>query len=141
MIHISFPPVCHILDFWHEIEPLLELAIDKSNGELDMQSIKSRIDEKKIALCTIFDTDQKKLIAVLTFDMFTFDTGMKVLNIQCAGGERLDEWIDQVDEIANSMAKRHNCNKIYIIGRNGWARKLRERKYEHAHTVLSREVD
>lgn len=140
MIHISFPEPAKVLDCWAEIEPFVQLAIDHSNGELSMQRIKNNLGNKEIALGVIIDTDIEKIIAVVTFDMITFDSGLKVLTIQCAGGERMDDWIDQVDALSISMARRHDCDKIYIIGRKGWERKLRDIGYKHAHTTLTKEV-
>lgn len=140
MITIAFPTPLDCLNNWSEIEPFVQLAIDHSNGEFSMEGIIKRIEKKEIAVGTIFDMDLRKLIAVVTFDMTTFDSGMKVLTIQCAGGERMDEWFEQVDALAISMARHHNCDKIYIVGRKGWERQLRNIGYEHAHTVLTKEV-
>lgn len=106
-----------------------------------MEGIQKRIENKEIAVCTIFDSELRKIIAVVTFEMTSFDSGMKILTIQCAGGERMDEWIPQIDAISLSMAHRHGCQKVYIVGRKGWERKLRDIGYEHAHTVLSKEVN
>lgn len=141
MIQIAFPTPLDVLRFWPEIEPFVQMAIDHSNGEFSMEGIQKRIENKEIAVCTIFDSDIRKLIAVITFEMTNFDSGMKILTIQCAGGARMDEWIPQIDSIAISMARRHGCQKVYIVGRKGWERKLRDIGYEHAHTVLSKEVD
>ncbi len=140
MITIAFPTPSDVLHYWNEIEPFVQMAIEHSNGELNMEGIIKRIEKKEIAVGTIFDDDIRKLIAVVTFEMTTFDSGMKILTIQCAGGERLEEWFEQIDVLANSMARHHDCDKIYIVGRKGWERKLRDIGYGHAHTVLTKEV-
>lgn len=139
-VRIAMPNYLDVIRCWHEVEPFIQKAVDESNGELSVDSIKERVQSKELVVLTIYDLSIGKLIAVVTLDMVTFDTGIKVLNIQCAGGERVDEWFNEVDVIANAVAKRHDCSKIYVIGRNGWVRKLRNNGYYPVHTVISREV-
>lgn len=139
-VKIAMPNYLDVIRCWHEIEPFIQKAVDESNGELTTDSIKEKVANKEVIVLTIYDLSIAKLIAVTTFDMVTFESGIRVLNIQCAGGERVDEWFAEVDAIANCVAKRHDCSKIYVIGRNGWARKLKPIGYAPVHTVISREV-
>lgn len=139
-VRIAMPNYLDVIRCWHEVEPFIQRAVDESNGELSVDSIKEKVGNKEIVVLTIYDINIAKLIAVVTFDIVTFDTGIRILNIQCAGGERVDEWFNEVDVIANAVAKRHDCSKIYVIGRNGWVRKLRHIGYQPVHAVISREV-
>lgn len=138
MIRIALPHPDDIIHHWDEIEPFVQLAVNESNGELTTGIIKGKIELRELALATVYDEDE--LIAVVSFDIIDFDSGLKVLNIQCAGGSQLHDWMERIDSIANDLAKQHDCTKVYVIGRAGWTRKLKHIGYSIAHTVLSREV-
>ena len=85
-------------------------------------------------------TVEKADIILPIFDIIDFESGIRALNIQCAGGDILDEWFEQIEAIANSLAKEHGCKNIYIIGRAGWARKMKGLGYKTIHTVIAKEV-
>ena len=138
MIHIALPHPDHIIYHWDEIEPFIKLACDESNGELTPDVVKSKVEMHKIVIAVVYDDD--KLVAAISFDIIDFESGIRALNIQCAGGDILDEWFEQIEAIANSLAKEHGCKNIYIIGRAGWARKMKGLGYKTIHTVIAKEV-
>lgn len=138
MIEIAAPSIEQINNCWDEISPLLSLAIDYSNGELDLESVKSRINSGEVMVAAVFNDGN--LIAAVTFEQVVFETGKRVLNIQLAGGTDIDLWFDGVENLANALAERYLCDDIYIIGRKGWVRKMKSLGYTEVHTVLRKEV-
>lgn len=62
----------------------------------------------------------------------------KVLHIFLAGGE-LDQIVD-MDSSAAEFARMNGCTAMTIAGRKGWARVLKDKGYEVAHTVLAKEL-
>ena len=138
MIHIALPHPDHLLHHWGEIEPFIKLACDESNGELTPDVVKRKVEMHNVIIAVVYDDD--KLVAAISYDIIDFESGMRALNIQCAGGDILDEWFEQIEAIANSLAKEHGCNNIYIIGRAGWARKMKGLGYKTIHTVIAKEV-
>lgn len=123
---------------WHSVGKFIQLAVDESNGELTADKIKERLINQEMALATIHDGD--KVLSGVTFEMRTFDSGKRVLNICTAGGEAMDAWVPLVDNLADELAIKHGCEDVYIIGRAGWLRTLKQRGYGHVHTVISRKV-
>ena len=138
MIHIALPHPDHLLHHWGEIEPFIKMACDESNGELTPDVVKRKVEMHNVIIAVVYDDD--KLVAAISYDIIDFESGMRALNIQCAGGDILDEWFEQIEAIANSLAKEHGCNNIYIIGRAGWARKMKGLGYKTIHTVIAKEV-
>lgn len=138
MIHVALPHPDDVIRHWDEIAPFIQLAVYESNGELTLESVRLKVEAKEIAIATVYSDDQ--LVAAISFDIIDFESGLRVLNIQCAGGTFMDDWFEQVEAISNSLAKQHNCSKVYIIGRAGWVRKMKHLGYSVAHTVLTKEV-
>lgn len=138
MITITLPKLEHIVAHWNQIAPFLEKGIEFSNGEICIESIKEKLIDREIMLSVVFKDEQ--MIAAVTFEQITFDTGKRVLNIQLAGGDYLDEWFAQMEQLANDLAKHYSCEDIYIIGRKGWVKQMKRLGYSEVHTVLHKEV-
>lgn len=138
MIHFQFPTAEQCLIHWDELIKFLQPAIDESNGELTERDVMEKLVEGSIILAAVYD--DQTLIAVVVYEMIHFDSGKKVINIQLAGGERLDEWFRQAVDIANYIALERDADDIYVIGRPGWQRKLKQLGFEVVHTVLHKEV-
>lgn len=138
MIKIAIPTVDILYRAWDEIEPFMQKAIDESNAELNLDAIKRKIDDRELLVATIFK--DKDLIAAVSFEVTVFESGKRVLHINLAGGEHMDLWYADIDELATQLAKKQNCSEVYIVGRKGWERQLKHRGYKHVHTIISREV-
>lgn len=123
---------------WTSIESYVQLAIDESNGELQIDVIKKRSKDGNLLLISIQkDSD---IIAVLSAEVRTFETGKKVLHIMTAGGKDLMDWIADVDVAFTDLARSLGCSELYIIGRPGWAKVTKSYGYELIHTTLSKKV-
>lgn len=138
MIHIQFPTPDLSIQHWDELYSFMKLAVDHSNGELDELSCKDQVRSGDLLVSAVYD--DQKLVAVVCFELLSFTTGKRALNIQLAGGASLDEWFERMDEVAQAIAKARDCSEVYIVGRSGWQRKLKQLGYKTAHTVLHKEV-
>lgn len=138
MIQIAAPSIDQINACWDELSSLLQKAIDYSNGELDIDSVKERILSGEIMVVVVFKDGN--LIAAVTFEQIEFQTCKRVLNIQLAGGTDIELWFHDVEKIANGLAERYHCSDVYIIGRKGWVRKMKSLGYSEVHTILHKEV-
>lgn len=138
MIELAIPTTDMIEQYWHEIEPFIIKAIDESNGELDIPSIKEKIRCKELLISTIFK--DKELIAAVSFEVTDFESGKKVLHINLASGDYMDLWYKDIDSLADQLAKMQGCSEVYIVGRKGWEKQMKHLGYKHTHTIISREV-
>lgn len=138
MIHVQFPPPELSMEHWDELYVKLKLAVDHANGELDEPSVKNQVEDGDLLLAAVYEDET--LMAVVAFELLLFHTGKRVLNIQLAGGEGLDVWFERMDEVAQNIGRARDCSEVYIVGRAGWQRKLKQLGYETVHTVLRKEV-
>ena len=116
----------------------MQLAIDYSNGEVNEETLKQKVSSGEVILAVVYDGEV--IIATVAFEMIFFDTGKKAVNIQLAGGDRVDEWYHHIIDIADYIAKERGADDVYIIGRPGWQRKLKQFGFELVHTVLHKGV-
>ena len=123
---------------WGDVEPKLQMAVDFSNGELTTKILYDKISNKDLLLIAV--TEGETLVSAVTVEMRRYQTGKKILNICCAGGDRLEEWISMMDDKADELAIQHNCDEVYVIGRNGWVKRLKSLGYSQAYTVVTRKV-
>ena len=123
---------------WPLVSDMLNGAIDHANGELDEKDVFSRIIKGSMLLVTI--SQGSDIIAALGLEQRDFGTGKRILNVTLAGGSNAKDWIEQMDDVVHELAKDYKCDEVYIIGRKGWTRVLRDLGYETIHTVVSKKV-
>ena len=136
---ISAVSVDMIPIMWPIVFGMLEEAVDHSNGELDMETIFTKMVKQEMILVVISeDTD---VIAAIALERRNFDSGKRILNVTLAGGTDMNKWVDQLDRTLVELAKEHKCDDIYIIGRRGWVKVLKSRGYGIIHTVVGKQVE
>ena len=136
---ISAIPTHMVEVIWPRVQDMIQVAIDHSNGELDIDQMYTKIVDSEMLLLTINEND--RIVATLTIEKRSFDTGKTIMNVVTAGGADMHLWISEVDRVLNQLAKEHGCEDIYIIGRVGWVRTLKEIGYERIHTTLAKRVE
>jgi hypothetical protein len=124
---------------WYKVAPLIEKAIEHSNGELDLINMYDKIMENDMLLLVVSE-GKDNIMAAVTLEKRDFATGKTILNICTAGGSDMHLWVDKVLDIAEQMAKDFGCEDVYIVGRGGWQRQLKKNGYEVVHTVLKKKV-
>ena len=123
---------------WPLVSGLLQKAINHSNGEMTPVDVLERMCAGSMLLVTI--TEGEKIVTALALEQRSFSSGKKVLNLTLAGGEDLHKWMHQLDEITQNLAKDYGCDEIYIVGRAGWVRALRDIGFNKIHTVVTKKV-
>jgi hypothetical protein len=124
---------------WDVVTPYLVAPIGHSNGELSLDNMYERMIKGELLLLTI--AENKNIMAVVTLEKREFATGKNILNVTTAGGSDAHLWIEQLDEVLNNLAKDYDCQEIYIVGRDGWVRLLKDIGYGKIHTVVSKKVE
>jgi len=124
---------------WHTVSHMVEMAIEHSNGELYLDDIYKRLLDNEMLLLTVSEGD--RIIASLTVEKRDFPSGKRIMNVTTAGGADLHIWMESVNRAIDDLAKEHECSEIYIIGRPGWMRMLKNIGYEKIHTVVSKKIE
>lgn len=124
---------------WDMFAPFLQMAIDESHGELTLGGIRHKVMNKTLLLVGVIQDDE--LIAAVTYEQRTLETGKRIVFIHTAGGDSGMEWIEKAEALAVELAKSHDCSGVYIIGRKGWERRLKHLGYGHINTIIGKEVE
>lgn len=132
---ISAIPHTKIDQIWPKVAPLLERAIDKGNGECDIDDLHSYLENNSHML--IIAHEGEELQAALTLNMIEYPA-KRILNISYSSGELMSEWLDDFMDVAVMIAKEHQADSIYIQGRDGWIPTMRPHGFNKAYTVLER---
>ena len=64
----------------------------------------------------------------------------KQLQIITAAGDGWDDYGPEALEYAEDVARHIGCARVTVWGRPGWQKKMKALGYEHAYTVMSKEV-
>ena len=136
---VASVPVTLINVIWPMAVPHLERVVEVANGELTLESIKSKLLLGQ-ALLFLACVDED-IVAVATAEVRIFDSGKKSLVLPIVGGDNLDDWMVQLLEIAKLLAKDLGCTELRGLGaRKGWTRILKPYGWEEAYTVIRCEV-
>jgi len=123
---------------WPVVVGMIKLAIEESNEEISIDNIYHRLIDKDMILVTV--AEDGEVIAAMTLERIVFNTGKTVLHLCTIGGDGYKKWWPLIDKVIDELAAEHDCEEIYIIGRPGWKRLLKDRGFNLVHTTLSRKV-
>lgn len=117
----------------------IESACEYSCGEVTEANIYEQIVAGECSLVLMYKED--KIVAALTAEVRTCPSGKRLLALSTVGGELMDEWLEELKNTARQWAIDSDCEDIYIIGRPGWERMLKQFNFSKAHTVMSCSVE
>ena len=133
---IAIPPE-DIPRVWNQVGPMLQLALDESNGIYDLSDVKEILESGHDILLTA--VKDKEIQAAFTLTTLEYPR-KKVLSIFLVGGTGMEDWEEEVMDTIYTLAKSQGADSIYSNGRDGWTRKMKEYGYRKIHTVLERVV-
>lgn len=132
-------PIPLIGPMWSKLSPHVLRVVDVAPDEVTLFSVKERAMKGETTLVTVLLEDE--VVAVLTVEIRTFDSGNKALYLPIIGGDYLDEWMDDIMEGFKDIAKQKGCFQIRgIAARTGWKRKLKSRGWHVVHEVLALDI-
>ena len=108
-------PIKYVDEVWDLAAPMLQKALDKMPGVYSMDDIKSKCLDGTYVLW--FFEKAKCALIVKILQCYSY----KACVIMLAGGEDMDAWIAEVEDI-EKYARSQGCKEILITGREGWRR-------------------
>ena len=136
---IEVPPG-RLEELWKDhIAPIMALPVEKSNGEVTMETTYNRIKQGIARLFIVIEDG--KVIGLNTFEIRVFDSGVKALYSPMMGGvenKMMEGWGEVMHELSIQMAKNHGCREIRAIcARTGWLKVLKKQGWKEEHTIMS----
>jgi hypothetical protein len=135
---IAALPQTLVQPVWPLIVEHLERVVALVSDETTIEHILERALSGEVLIIVI--SKGEAIVAALTADIRTYDTGLNALHIPHLGGEDFDEWRDQLDSVLYAIAKDFNCNQLRIVGRRGWVKALKDLGWEEQYVVLKKDI-
>lgn len=120
---------------WPVVLPMLQRAIDLNDGDFDGNHVFERLMEDTMQLFIGYNTDDIIYAAVTELIPYQHN---KALRIVLMGGKQINSWVDT--KIFEKFGKLEGCNRIEIVGRKGWVKKLISRGYKQTHYIVTKEL-
>lgn len=122
--------------FWPHLAPLLNKAFNVGDRRVKLQDLYDDALQGTYLVWAIIDEEKKEFVAALTTRAVRYPRG-KGLAIEFLGGERMDEWLDELMEELKKHAKHNGCEWLECFGRKGWAKK----GWKPAYVAFEMELD
>lgn len=134
---VRFIPAEFIEYIWHDIEPLIQKALDETFNVEDMNDVKSQILAKKYGLY-IFLPDA--LEAVCVCDVLSSKEG-DIFRILYAASDTqgIFDWEIALEKFLG-LAKSLGCFRFEILGRKGWERKFKDLGFKLSYVTIARDL-
>jgi len=126
---------------WPYVGPLLNKAIDRTIGEINLEDVKDWLKEERQQLWVIVDEQEQEIIGAFTTEIYIYPN-QKHLRGHLWGTKKntLKKWMDSWSEPVEKFCKENNISHIETAGRDGWTRALQSKGYKKYYTVLVKEI-
>lgn len=125
---------------WHKMAPLIQKGIERGNEEYDIDDIWVGIMEGEYIPIVVIDDDKPlELKAVIIINLILYPK-KRVLNIGLSGGFDIDSWLSEFMNVVTRLGHCKGVQSIYIQGRDGWSRKMKEFGFNKIYTVCEKVI-
>lgn len=113
-------------NLWPVIGPLLEKAVEHSNGYTTIDYELGELKALRKQLWAIV-TEDRGISAAGVTSLLKTSTGLLIANIELLGGDNMKAWFALKDQF-ETWATNEGCNEVRMFARKGWARELPDYK-------------
>ena len=138
MMYVSGIPSSKIADVWEMCKEYIEMGNNKSQEEMDVEDIYEKLLTTDMQLWVVFN-EKQEIQSVLTTEIVLYPK-KKTCRIVTLGGKEMDVWVEQFLNILEEWAIEKECEAIETACRKGFIKKLEKFGYEHAYTILGKEL-
>jgi hypothetical protein len=139
VIKISAVPVDLVNQYWGHVLPILSKAFNYASMKISEQDVYTDIMNGDQTLWVAFDGTPLNLVGAFTVRVKNYPAG-KALCGEHLGGERLNEWADELFDTMESYANHLGINRLELIGRRGWEKLLRSKGWKANTIVYEKEI-
>jgi hypothetical protein len=123
----------HIDKVWDKVKPLLQKALDYSDGKYGLEDVYRALSQREMQLWLVFD-ERGEICAICITRVICYPREKRAA-IVFASGTGVMEWVHH-NETIQAWAKSEGCASLEIYGRPGWEKVLAPYGYQKIHTVL-----
>lgn len=123
---------------WKKLGPYISSALEHSQGEVTEEQLKKKVIAKKAQLWAVANGSSDFVGAAVT-EVIAYPN-MKALRITTLGGEKMSQWMWDLDKVMLRFAKFVKARHIESVGRHGFVRRLKPLGYKPTYTVLIKEI-
>lgn len=132
------PPV--LVDmFWHGVKHFIVAALEHGNDESTIEGIYSDLIADRCGLFICTESNEYLCAAILR--RFDYPNGKIVMCVSQLGGIGIDEWLNLIYVDLVQVAKSMGATDVYIHGRDGWGKKLKEYGFNKVYTTFAMKVE
>ena len=122
---------------WDQVAELLQPACDRSHGQDTIQTLRASLMRGSEGLFVV--QDGVNIIGAVTFQTTDFDTGLRLLDINYAGGVAMGTQMPAVIEMFHRLKSAYMCDRVRITGRKGWVRYMKQFGFKPTHYSVEME--
>ena len=138
MYKVSLVPANAVTNVWDKIEELVDKVIPYTYGRMIAADVLHNLIINHYHLWIIEKEDTIKAIAITEFMKYPRKT---VLLINFISGDKLSEWIEELDRVLVKFSKETGCDFLEACGRAGWERKIAKLGWKKKFTIVERHYD
>lgn len=139
MIKISAVPPEMVDDYWELALPLFSKAFKYSVTKVDPQDVYEDLMNGNQSLWIVFEGTPINLVGAFTIRIKAYPAGQSLCG-EHLGGERLNEWADELFEIMESYANDLGIKNLELIGRRGWEKVLKPKGWKSNLVIFEKEI-
>ena len=122
---------------WDQVAELLQPACDRSHGQDTIQTLRASLMRGSEGLFVVQDGDD--IIGAVTFQTTDYATGLRLLDINYAGGVAMGTQMPAVIEMFHRLKSAYMCDRVRITGRKGWVRYMKQFGFKPTHYSVEME--
>tara|TARA_R110000765_G_scaffold38570_5_gene84527 strand:- start:126 stop:548 length:423 start_codon:yes stop_codon:yes gene_type:complete len=138
MYKVSLVPADAVTKVWDKIEELVDKVIPYTYGRMIAADVLHNLIINHYHLWIIEKEDTIKAIAITEFMKYPRKT---VLLINFISGDKLSEWIEELDRVLVKFSKETGCDFLEACGRAGWERKVTRLGWKKKFTIVEKHYD
>ena len=122
MVSIQGISAGKVVEWWPFVWKMVQSALDRGgDGLVGAEDILSKLLDRDLQLWVI--SVDGCMVASCCTEMLIWPRG-KVLSAPIIAGERMDEWIAELDRLLCDFGKSNGCTHLQGHGRKGWKKTL-----------------
>lgn len=127
----------HITPIWGEVSEMLAPAVEHAKGETTLDAVFDSLMKDECKLIIARDGGEIKACGTIFMKMFP---SKKVCQVSLCGGTDMKAWCDGALTIVEKISRDAGADAVYIQGRKGWVRRLKNLGYNEYSTLVVKEL-